>query len=63
MMAAVAVGAYPTMDDCIADWVTPLLGEPEQPDADEAARYDTLFSAYVQVRQAAEPVWNRLAGH
>ena len=25
-MAAVAIGAYPSMDDCIKDWVTPLLG-------------------------------------
>ena len=26
MMAAVAIGAYPDMDACIAEWVTPLLG-------------------------------------
>ncbi|MDQ0322480.1 erythritol kinase [Pararhizobium capsulatum DSM 1112] len=62
MMAAVAIGAYRTMDDCIADWVTPLLGDLEKPDADQAARYDTLFSAYVQVRQAVAPAWNVLAG-
>ena len=32
MMAAVAIGAYPTMDACVADWVTPLLGPAEAPD-------------------------------
>ncbi|MFT4185213.1 MAG: FGGY-family carbohydrate kinase [Rhizobium sp.] len=60
MMAAVAIGAYPTMDDCIAEWVSPLLGEAEAPDAEEARRYDRLFSAYVQVRQAIAPAWDRL---
>ncbi len=43
MMAAVAIGAYKTMDDCIADWVTPLLGEAEEPIGEEAARFDLLF--------------------
>ena len=61
MMAAVAVGVYATMDDCIADWVTPLLGEPEIPDAAEAARFDRLFSAYTDVRQAMAPAWDKLA--
>jgi len=61
MMAAVAVGVYPTMDDCIADWVTPLLGEPEVPDTAEAARFDRLFSAYTDVRQAMAPAWDKLA--
>ncbi|MBB3612342.1 FGGY-family carbohydrate kinase [Rhizobium sp. BK602] len=60
MMAAVAIGVYPTMDDCIADWVSPLLGEAEAPDIEEARRYDRLFSAYVQVRQAIAPAWDRL---
>jgi erythritol kinase len=61
MMAAVAVGVYPTMDDCIADWVTPLLGEPEVPDTAEAARFDRLFSAYTDVRQSMAPAWDKLA--
>ncbi|MGO4353713.1 FGGY-family carbohydrate kinase [Rhizobium sp. RAF36] len=61
MMAAVAVGVYPTMDDCIADWVSPLLGEPEVPDAAEAARFDTLFAAYTDIRQAMAPAWDKLA--
>ncbi|KQV84391.1 FGGY-family carbohydrate kinase [Rhizobium sp. Root1220] len=61
MMAAVAVGVYSSMDDCIADWVSPLLGEPEVPDAAEAARFDRLFSAYTDIRQAMAPAWEKLA--
>ncbi|ALN73727.1 FGGY-family carbohydrate kinase [Aureimonas sp. AU20] len=61
MMAAVAVGAYPTMDACIAEWVTPLLGEPEAPDAGLIRTYRGLFPAYSQARRALVPVWNTLA--
>jgi len=46
MMAAVAIGAYKTMDDCIAEWVAPLLGATEAPDEVQAKRYEELFTAY-----------------
>ena len=46
MMAAVAVGAYRDMDACIADWVTPLLGEASPPDPALVQVYDALFPAY-----------------
>jgi erythritol kinase len=62
MMAAVAVGAYRTMDDCIAEWVTPLLGPAETPDPELVRTYDRLFPAYVQARGALAPVWEALAG-
>jgi erythritol kinase (D-erythritol 1-phosphate-forming) len=61
MMAAVAIGVYPDMDACIADWVTPLLKAAEEPDPAAAARYDHLYSAYVRVREATAPVWDTLA--
>ncbi|SFA83144.1 erythritol kinase (L-erythritol 4-phosphate-forming) [Rhizobium sp. NFR07] len=61
MMAAVAVGVYSTMDDCIADWVTPLLGDVEKPDPAEAARFDRLFDAYADIRTAIAPAWDKLA--
>jgi len=61
MMAAVAIGAYPSMEDCIKDWVTPLLGEAEVPDAELARRYDAMFPAYVRARKALAPVWEDLA--
>ncbi len=61
MMAAVAIGAYPTMEDCIAKWVTPLLGAAEAPDPALAATYERLYPAYVDARQALEPVWDTMA--
>lgn len=62
MMAAVAIGAYSSMDDCIAEWVTPLLGRPEPPDAEQASRMDRLYGAYRQARLGLVPVWDTLAG-
>jgi len=63
MMAAVAIGAYPDMDSCIAEWVTPLLGDAEAPNAEEAQRYDRLFDAYKDIREAIAPAWDKLAQH
>ena len=61
MMAAVAIGAYRTMDDCIADWVTPELGAAEPPKAEEAERMTRLFAAYSSVRRGIAPAWDMLA--
>jgi len=49
------------MDACVADWVTPLLGELEDHNPDETARYDQLFPSYVDLRHAMQPVWKQLA--
>ncbi|MBV9655192.1 MAG: carbohydrate kinase [Acetobacteraceae bacterium] len=62
MMAAVAIGAYRSMDACIASWVTPLLGPPEPPDPQLVRIYDRVFPAYVAARRALPPVWDALAG-
>lgn len=61
MMAAVAIGVYPDMNACIAEWVTPLLGTPEQPDPSLVASYDRLFPAFVAARCALPPAWDALA--
>ncbi|MEH6727547.1 MAG: carbohydrate kinase, partial [Hyphomicrobiales bacterium] len=61
MMAAVSVGIYPDMTSCIDDWVSPLLGEAELPDASLSETYDRLFAAYQTHRASAEPVWQHLA--
>lgn len=63
MMAAVAIGAYPDMDACIAEWVTPLLGAPERPDSKLRDTYASLFPAYGAARAALAPVWADLAQH
>ena len=62
MMAAVAIGAYPSMEACIAEWVTPLLGAPEAPDAGLISTYDGLFGAYGAARRGLVPAWDALAG-
>ncbi|MCV2447780.1 FGGY-family carbohydrate kinase [Paracoccus sp. DMF] len=61
MMAAVAIGAYPDMESCIAEWVTPLLGAAEAPDPDLVAAYARLFPAFSAARQALPPAWDALA--
>ncbi|MDZ5453376.1 FGGY-family carbohydrate kinase [Labrys sp. ZIDIC5] len=61
MMAAVAIGAFEDMDACVAQWVTPLLGAPEPPDAALAALYDQLFPAFRAARLELTPAWNALA--
>ncbi len=60
MMAAVAIGAYPDMDSCIATWVTPLLSAVEVPPPELASHYDRLFETYRQTRQVLPPVWSEL---
>ncbi|TIP04604.1 MAG: carbohydrate kinase [Mesorhizobium sp.] len=61
MMAAVAIGAYPDMGACIADWVTPLLGPVEAPDPALVDVYDGLFPAFTGARHALGPAWEALA--
>ncbi|MDP5306061.1 FGGY-family carbohydrate kinase [Paracoccus spongiarum] len=61
MMAAVAIGAYPDMEACIADWVTPLLGAAEPPDPDLVLTYDRLFPAFSRARSALPPAWQALS--
>lgn len=61
MMAAVAIGAYPDMNACIAEWVTPLLSAAEAPDPQLVATYDRLFPAFLAARRASPPVWEALA--
>ena len=61
MMAAVAIGAYKSMADCNAEWVTPLLGESETPDHELASAFERLFPAFQSARLGLVPAWNLLA--
>lgn len=63
MMAAVAVGAYPHMDACIADWVTPHLEGPTPPDAELVSVFNALYPAYRASWQSLCPVWKDLAAY
>ncbi|MFI0843797.1 FGGY-family carbohydrate kinase [Mesorhizobium sp. IMUNJ 23232] len=62
MIAAVSIGQYASMDACAAEWVTPLLGAAEEPDAALAGIYDETYPAYAQAWQALRPVWHTMAG-
>lgn len=61
MMSAVAIGAYPTMDACIAEWVTPLLGTAEAPDPGLTATYAQTYPAYKSAREGLTAAWSGLA--
>ena len=61
MMAAVAIGAYPSMDACIAEWVTPLLAEAEAPDPGLTAIYAQTYPAYKSAREGLTAAWSQLA--
>ncbi|TNV11106.1 carbohydrate kinase [Buttiauxella sp. B2] len=60
MMAAVAIGVYPSISQCVDTWVTPLLGEREYPDAMLIERYNALDVSYQQSRDLLPPVWRDL---
>lgn len=61
MMAAVAVGVYPEMESCITEWVSPMLGPAEAPDAAMIEIYNGMFPVYLAARRALEPVWDMMA--
>ncbi|WP_027055838.1 FGGY-family carbohydrate kinase [Mesorhizobium erdmanii] len=61
MIAAVCVGLYPSMDVCVGEWVTPLLGEAEPSDRNLAAIYDRVTPSYMLAHQALRPVWRAMA--
>jgi erythritol kinase len=61
MMAAVQQKIFPAMQDCVAQWVDPLLGPVTPPDAGLVAIYDSAFRDYKNTRQAMRPVWKAMA--
>ncbi|MHA6644024.1 FGGY family carbohydrate kinase [Mesorhizobium sp. A623] len=62
MIAAVGLGVYPSMQECCAEWVEPLLGDGETCDQALAKTYDDLFPSFVAARKALQPVWKSMAG-
>lgn len=57
MISAVQLGLYADMSACVAEWVTPHLTEPENPDPQLAAYYSDLFDLYQATRNALAPTW------
>ncbi len=61
MIAAVSVGLYPDIGAACSDWVSPQLGELQQPDGQDRAAYARKYEAYVAAAEAMPPVWQALA--
>jgi erythritol kinase len=50
------------MAACCAAWVDPLLGEPEAPDPELAARFAALFPLYLKGSRQMRELWRALDG-
>ena len=61
MIAAVSLGLYPTMADCVKEWVSPYQRAAEPVDSALADVYAKAFPAYQQSRLALSPVWHATA--
>ena len=57
MIASVAIGVFPNMAACVAEWVQPLLSESEAPDKDLIKTYERLYPHYLAARKGLTPVW------
>lgn len=57
MMAAVQQGVFSDIGACSDAWVTPLLGNAEQPDPALAPIYQPMFEAYIATRKAMTSAW------
>lgn len=60
MIAAVSLGIYGSMADCVRDWVAPCHRAAEPPDGDLVRHFETAFPAYRQSREALRPVWETM---
>lgn len=61
MIGAVSMGVYPDMMSCIAEWVTPALGQPEANDPTLSALYAAQYETYRSARLAMQPLWSGLS--
>jgi erythritol kinase (D-erythritol 1-phosphate-forming) len=61
MIAAVSLGIYGSMADCVKDWVTPFQRAPEPADEELSQIYEKAFPAYRQSRQALQATWHTMA--
>lgn len=61
MIAAVQQKVFPSMVDCAATWVEPVLGPETKPDAALVKLFDTTFPIYQETREQMRGVWRALA--
>ena len=63
MMAALSIGQYRTMEDCVSDWVTPHLSKLEDFDTTEKTTMDTVYDTYQKTRTVLSDIWKSQAGY
>jgi erythritol kinase len=57
MIAAVQQKVFPSMVDCAAKWVDPVLGPETKPDAGLTQHFETAFPIYRKTRDQMRPIW------
>lgn len=57
MIAAMLQGIDTTMEDCTADWSTPLLAAAKALNAESVGICEELYPLHVRIREALAPVW------
>ena len=60
MIAAVSLGIYPNLQDCVKKWIMPCLGKLEQPDPALTQIYQKLYPIYKESRQHQVSTWRAL---
>lgn len=60
MIAAVSLGLYGSMADCVAEWVRPCQRPAEPADEALVRHFEAVFPAYRQSREALRPVWQTM---
>ncbi|WLS00256.1 FGGY-family carbohydrate kinase [Shinella sumterensis] len=60
MIAAVSLGLYGSMAECIQEWVTPCQRPAEPADEKLSRHFDAVFPAYRQSREVLRPVWETM---
>ena len=63
MIAAVSIGLYKSMEDCAVEWVDPLLGTAEHPNAELSKIYSRVYPQYVEAHKALRPLWKSMAAN
>ncbi len=61
MMAALSIGQFTTMDDCVNTWVAPHLSPLEDYDEHEKLTMDAVFESYQSSRRALSETWKTQA--
>jgi erythritol kinase len=60
MIAAVQQKVFPSMTDCAAEWVDPMLGPETRPEPAMVQAFDAIFPVYRETRDEMRTIWRAL---